>query len=125
MFDQQVTFIYTEDLERSAAFYGETLALEMVLDQGSCRIFRTSPGAFLGVCQCREERPVSPEGVIITLVTDHVDGWYRRLRDKGVPFDTKPAENEAFNIYHCFFRDPDGYQLEIQQFRDPNWPKEG
>lgn len=32
MFDQQVTFIYTEDLEESAKFYGEILALPLALD---------------------------------------------------------------------------------------------
>ena len=123
MFDQQVTFIYTEDLERSARFYAETLALPLALDQGTCKIYQTSPGAFIGVCRCRAERPVSPDGVILTLVTDYVDGWYRRLRDKGVHFDRKPEANAAFNIYHCFLRDPDGYQIEIQQFQDPTWPK--
>lgn len=123
MFDQQVTFIYTDDLERSAAFYGDILALPLVLDQGVCRIYQVSPGAFIGVCQCHAERPVSPDGIIVTLVTEYVDGWYRRLRDRGVAFDKKPAENAEYNIYHCFFRDPDGYQIEIQQFRDPAWPK--
>ncbi len=27
MFDQQVTFLYTRDLDKSAAFYGEVLGL--------------------------------------------------------------------------------------------------
>ncbi|MEK9722490.1 MAG: VOC family protein [Rhodospirillaceae bacterium] len=121
MFDQQVTFIYTEDLGRSAAFYGETLALPLALDQGGCRIYRAAPGAFIGVCRCGPDRPVGGDGVILTLVTPHVDGWYRRLRDKGVAFDSKPAENPDFDIYHCFLRDPDGYRIEIQQFRDPAW----
>jgi len=123
VFDQQVTFVYTQDLDASAAFYGEILALPMILDQGSCRIYQSSPGAFIGVCRCHAERPISPAGVILTLVTDYVDGWYRRLRDKGVAFDKKPAENDTYNIYHCFLKDPDGYQIEIQQFRDPAWPK--
>ena len=25
-------------------------------------------------------------------------------------------------IYHFFFRDPNGYMLEIQRFENPNWP---
>ena len=39
MFDQLVTFLYTRDLEQSAVFYGETLGLPLVLDQGACRIY--------------------------------------------------------------------------------------
>jgi len=122
-FDSQVTFIYSAELDASGKFYGEDLALPLALDQGTCRIYQTSTTGFLGICQCRTDRPVSPDGVIVTLVTDHVDGWYRRLRTKGIEFDSPPTENEAFNIYHCFLRDPDGYQIEIQQFRDPAWSK--
>jgi len=123
IFDQFVTFLYSRDLERSAAFYGETLGLPLVLDQGGCRIFQVSPGAFLGICACSEERPCSPEGVIVTLVSGDVDGWYEKLKAKGVAFDTPPSANPKYKIYHCFLRDPDGYQVEIQRFDNPAWPK--
>ncbi len=123
MFDQQVTFLYTRDLDLSAAFYGETLGLPLVLDQGGCRIYRVSPDGFLGLCRCSESRPCNPEGVIVTFVSGDVDGWYERLKAKGVTFETPPRDNPAFNIYHCFLRDPDGYQIEIQRFDDPAWPK--
>ena len=122
MFDQQVTFLYCHDLRTSIAFYEETLGLEMVLDQGGCRIYRVSGDAFLGICQVREGRAVQPEGVIVTLVTADVDGWHRRLEDRGVAFETGPQAHADFNIYHCFLRDPDGYLLEIQRFEDPAWP---
>ena len=38
-FDQQVAFLYVKDLEKSTRFYGETLALQLVLDQGLARIY--------------------------------------------------------------------------------------
>ena len=119
--DQQVTFLYTRDLAKTAVFYEEVLALPLVLDQGSCRIYRVSGDGFLGFCQ-REEAPEEPQGVIVTLVTAEVDAWYRFLSDKGVAFEKPPALNPAYNIYHCFLRDPNGYLLEIQQFLDPVWP---
>jgi len=122
VFDQQVTFLYTQDLERSAAFYGQTLGLTMVLDQGGCRIFRSSANAFVGVCQSREAGPANPDGVIVTFVTEDVDGWYDKLTARGVTFDAPPRENTDYNIYHCFLRDPDGYKIEIQRFQDPSWP---
>ncbi len=119
--DQQVTFLYTRDLAKTAVFYEETLALPLVLDQGSCRIYRVSGDGFLGFCR-REEAPRKPRGVIVTLVTAEVDAWYQYLRDKGIPFEKPPAHNPDYNIYHCFLRDPNGYLLEIQQFLDPAWP---
>ena len=119
--DQQVTFLYTRDLAATAAFYEEVLELPLVLDQGSCRIYRVSGVGFLGFCE-REETPEKPAGVIVTLVTAEVDAWHRYLSDKGVEFKSPPAHNLTYNIYHCFLRDPNGYLLEIQQFLDPAWP---
>ena len=45
--DQQVTFLLTEDLAATAHFYEEVLQLPLVLDQGSCRIYRVSGDAVL------------------------------------------------------------------------------
>jgi catechol 2,3-dioxygenase-like lactoylglutathione lyase family enzyme len=119
--DQQVTFLYTRDLAATAVFYEEVLELPLVLDQGSCRIYRVSGDALLGFCE-REETPEKPSGVIVTLVTAEVDAWYGYLSDKGVEFEELPSYNPTYNIYHCFLRDPNGYLLEIQQFLDPAWP---
>ena len=123
-FDQQVTFLYVKDLEKSARFYGETLALQLVLDQGLARIYRIGRStAFLGIClsSAVQQAPPpdrAPLGVIVTFVTDDVDGIYDELRSKGVAFETVPTVNAAYKIYNCFFRDPDGYLLEIQKFLD-------
>ena len=120
-FTQQVTFLYTADLEKTAVFYETVLELPLVLDQGACRIYQVGGGSFLGFCRHLNSGELS-QGVIITLVSEDVDGWYAYLRDKGVTFEKEPQLNEQFNIYHCFLRDPNGYLLEIQRFLDPAWP---
>ena len=89
--DQQITFLYTRDLARTAQFYE------------------------------RESAPEKPQGVLFTLVTQEVDAWYAYLHARGVPFDKPPAVNEAYGIYHCFARDPNGYAIEIQCFLDDAW----
>lgn len=119
MFDAQVTFAYTADLEATARFYEDVLGLTLSLDQGTCRIYRAAANAHLGFCT-REAGP-APDGVILTLVTQDVDAWAERLRAAGVPLDKEPTHSERYNIYHCFFRDPNGYLLEIQRFEDPAW----
>jgi catechol 2,3-dioxygenase-like lactoylglutathione lyase family enzyme len=119
--EQQITFLYTRDLAATAVFYEEKLGLALVLDQGSCRIYRVSAGAFVGFCQ-RAEAPEQPAGLIFTLVTADVDGWYAHLQEKGVKLEKPPAVNPQYNIYHFFLRDPNGYLIEIQRFLDPNWP---
>ncbi len=117
--DAQITFCYTTDFESTTHFYEELLGLPLALDQGKCRIYRVSDGAFIGVCQ--SEKTPDTDGVIITLVSNDVDGWYARLKGRGVQFEKAPSLNPKFNIYHCFLRDPNGYLIEIQRFEDPHW----
>ncbi|NJN81763.1 MAG: VOC family protein [Caldilineaceae bacterium] len=122
--DQQVTFLYTRNLAQTASFYEDVLGLTLVLDQGSCRIYRVAGDAFVGFCQ-REEAPERPAGIIFTLVTQEVDAWYDHLQEKGVLIEKAPEVNAAYNIRHCFLRDPNGYLIEIQSFLDPRWPTPG
>lgn len=127
-FTQQVTFLYVRDLATSERFYGGTLGLELVLNQGLARIYRIGrSNAFLGIClsSAVQQAPPpdrAPLGVIVTFVTDDVDGAYAELRARGVAFEKAPASNATYNIYNCFFRDPDGYLLEIQKFLSSDWP---
>ncbi len=117
-FDSQIVFVPVADLHRSAAFYELVLLLPMVLDQGGIKIFRGAGGGFLGLCQ--SEAPLAADDrLIFTFVTDHVDEWHDRLVAQGVPTDGAPRENERYQIYHFFARDPDGYRVEIQRFLPP------
>ncbi len=117
MFDQQITFLYTPDLEATARFYEDVLELPLARDQGACRIYHAAGGGFIGFCRHIGDAP--PDGVILTLVTDDVDGWYARLQERGVDFEKAPTSNARYGIYHCFLRDPNGYLVEIQRFDDP------
>lgn len=119
---QQVTFLYTANLAETAHFYEEVLGLSLILDQGTCRIYQVSDNAFIGICE-RVGVSAQPEGIIITLVSSDVDGWYTFLQQQGISFEKPPQHNPKFNIYHCFLRDPNGYLIEIQQFLDPAWPQ--
>ena len=119
-FDQQVTFLLVADLDRSSKFYGDILGLDLVLDQGDCRIFRTADTAFVGICE-RSERG-DPGSILLTLVTDDVDARHSALKAAGATCERQPALNEKYNVYHAFYRDPDGYLIEVQRFLDPAWP---
>jgi catechol 2,3-dioxygenase-like lactoylglutathione lyase family enzyme len=121
-FDQFVVFVSVADLARAHDFYTDAVGLEMVLDQGQCRIYRVAAEAYLGLCD-NPETAGATGGAIITLVTDRVDVVYDRLLASGVVVDHPPAYNPRFDIYHAFVRDPDGNRIEIQQFRDPRWPR--
>ena len=118
--DDQITFIYVADLERSHQFYGGVLGLEQVLDQGGCLIYRVTATSFLGACDLRPEQ-VGVRGALVTFVTDDVDGWHERLVAAGATILNPPQHNERFAIYNFFAEDPDGNRFEVQRFDDPNW----
>lgn len=116
-FEQFVTFLHTADLAATADFYERVLSLPLARDQGICRIYKISADGYLGFCTHLE--PTGPYGVIATLVTDDVDGWHERLKARGVEILKPPAHNPKYAIYHFFFKDPNGYLLEIQRFDEP------
>jgi catechol 2,3-dioxygenase-like lactoylglutathione lyase family enzyme len=118
--DAGITFCVTHDLEATARFYEETLGLPLVLDQGKCRIYQVAGRSYIGFCE--RDQALATEGVILTLVTEDVDGWYERLLGQGVEIEAEPKPNPDYHIYHFFLRDPNGYLLEIQRFEDPRWP---
>jgi catechol 2,3-dioxygenase-like lactoylglutathione lyase family enzyme len=115
---QQITFLDTRDLARTADFYEGILGLRLARDQGTCRIYHVSGEAYLGFCQ-RPDAPTEPRGLVLTLVTEQVDEWCAHLRRKGVEFVKEPAENPPYRIYNAFVRDPNGYVIEIQRFWEP------
>lgn len=120
MFDQQITFLYTTDLATSIPFYETVLGLELVLDQGGCRIYRVAgKTAYVGVCE--RPTPREPDGVIFTFVTQDVDGWYQRIVTGGGQPEHEPRINDEYGIYHFFIKDPNGYLLEFQRFLGDEW----
>lgn len=119
---QQITFLYTQDITKTAPFYEDVLGLALVLDQGGCRIYRVMDGtAYVGICQ--RATPSPPDGVIFTLVTPDVDGWYAHITGQGVTCEHAPRINTEYGIYHFFVRDPNGYLIEVQRFLDEAWDK--
>jgi catechol 2,3-dioxygenase-like lactoylglutathione lyase family enzyme len=121
---QSLVFLYGDDLDRHARFYAEVLGFPQVLDQGDCRIFRISSTAFLGVCD-RRDRPRGTAGVTVSFVVADVDAAFRALATRGVVFEGPPGPQAGGTVRSAFFRDPQGYRLEIQEFRDPHWAASG
>ncbi|MBM3694870.1 MAG: VOC family protein [Actinobacteria bacterium] len=117
--DAQITFLPVADLGRSAAFYEGALGLALVVDQGTCRIYRVAGAAYLGVCE--RSGAAAAAGVIVTLVSPAVAAWHERLTAAGVEVVAPPSFSEQYHIHHAFYRDPDGHLIEVQEFADPAW----
>lgn len=121
-FEGQITFLPTADLAACAQFYETVLLLPLVVDQGTCRIYQVAGGGYLGFCRS-DSAPPADDRLILTFVCEDVDSWHARLTAQGVATDGPPRENEQYQIYHFFARDPDGYRLEVQRFLHPFPPE--
>lgn len=111
-YSDSLVFLFVADLDRSTAFY-QALGLEVLVDQGSCRILGVGDTLMVGLCG---ERAPSPEGVIFTLVSDGVEAVCAELAGRGIVFEQEPRYSPEYDITHAFLRDPDGYLVEIQRF---------
>jgi catechol 2,3-dioxygenase-like lactoylglutathione lyase family enzyme len=117
---QSIVFTYTDDLERASRFFREIMALDFVVDQGACHIFRLTAESYLGVCRL-PDRPQGKVGVTISLVSDDVEGWHDFLTQQGVSCVQPPRASPEFGVTSTLFLSPDGYRIEIQRFDDPDW----
>ncbi|MEH6631297.1 MAG: hypothetical protein V7776_10740 [Halopseudomonas aestusnigri] len=120
--NQSIVFTYCDDLDIASNFFRDTMELEFVVDQGACHIYRLTELSYLGVC-CLPDRPRSQVGVMITIVSNDVDGWHKFLTSKGVEYIKEPSHSEKFSVYSSLFMSPHGYRIEIQNFDDTNWHK--
>jgi len=115
--EKLITFIYYRDLQKGIDFYGKTLGFPLEIDQGWCKIYRISPGGYIGVVD--EQRgmhrwhPVKP--VQICLRVPNVDAFHAYCRGLGLDSLSEMFENRQLRIRAFVFNDPEGYQIEIQQ----------
>ncbi len=117
--DAFVTFIYSPRPKRAWRFYGETLGLALVRDEGDARIYAIAGHGYLGVCRAGPDRPCVPEGICLSFVTHEVEAWHARLVAAGVVLSGPPEHLPRFGVTSFFLRDPDGHLLEVQRFDLP------
>jgi len=113
-----ITFLYYEDLEGAVRFYEEVMGFEKIVDQGWAKIYRVAGEAHVGLVDGSRgyHRPSPSKPVMVTMVVDNVDAWYRYLRVMGVETLTEPRDHEEIGIRAFLLEDPEGYVIEIQKF---------
>jgi len=109
-----ILFLKTKDLGPLRKFYTEQIGAEIWLEQADCTLFRH--GNFLfGFC----ERGETETGAMLTFFyesKEEVDRMYSRLKESAT---SQPSQNDKYDIYQCFVKDPDGRPVELQYFSHP------
>jgi catechol 2,3-dioxygenase-like lactoylglutathione lyase family enzyme len=119
-----IALLTYEDLPTGIYFYGETLGLPLVEDQGWAKVYQIGGTAYVGIVKARRgsvERPVG-SGVLLSIIVDTVeavDTWHERLRSEPeIEISSEPARVPGIPVYSFFLRDPAGYAIEIQAFTE-------
>ncbi len=113
-----ITFLYYRDLPRAFAFYRDVLGLELAIDQGAlAKILRIAGEAHVGlVDEALGMNRWQPEKCVQLCLRVHdLDAWHDHLRSHGVDGLTAPRANRAIGIRAFVLRDPEGYQIDIQE----------
>lgn len=118
-----ITFLYYRDLPRAFAFYRDVLGLPLAIDQGDlAKILRIAPGAHVGlVDEAKGMNNWQAEKCVqLCIRVQDVQAWHSYLADQKVDSLSQMFENEKLGIRAFVFRDPEGYQIEIQQSTRPD-----
>lgn len=115
--DETVIMLYYPELGPAAVFYGEALGLEAVYESAAAKLFRLTPTSVVGIVREGEQayhRVRKENAVMLSIVTDDVDAWYARLRNRGDIEILKPVANSLENPIRAFLvADPGGYTVEF------------
>lgn len=118
------TVLFVQDLDRSMAFYRDTLGLEIVFSDAVSFAFRMDGQDFAlvqlsaGVAMLNEEVLAVEQGaghrVMLCADVADVDAAYKTLTAKGVTF-IKPPIDQAWGWRTAYFADPEGNIWEFRQ----------
>ena len=118
--ESQVVFLYYADLEEANHFYESIMGFQKTFSLSWVKIYRTSEDSSIGIVdekrgflRTSEEKPV-----MLSWVTDNVEGWFQYLEEKGVTMMSPLGENQEAGIRSFVFSDPGGYALEFFQWLD-------
>lgn len=116
-----ITFLYYRDLTRAEAFYRDVLGLPLVIDQGFAKIFRLADGAHVGlVDEARGMNNWQKEKCVqLCLRVPDVEAWYAWAEEAGLDELSQLFVNDTIGIRAFVFRDPEGYQIEVQSATRP------
>lgn len=122
----QTTFFYYHDLDTAAAFYENVLALPKTLDLGWVKIYAIGPAATVGLVGKGRgaHKPADTKPVMLSIVTDEIDQWFRFLKDKNVKFERELApentgDSSGAPVRSFLIVDPEGYNIEFYQWLEP------
>lgn len=114
----QTTMFYYKDIEPASYFYGDLLELEKTLDLTWVKFYKTGPASAVGLVTEGDggwHKVQESNAVMLSLVTEEVDAWYERLKDKEDITFLKDI-GDGGPVRSFLLEDPGGYTVEFYQW---------
>ena len=118
---RMLTFFYYENLAKAAKFYEKIMGFQLIQDQKWAKLFKVRDNAYLGCVDGKRgyHKPDPIKPVMLTLIVDDPDAWYKYFKENGVETLNEPHDNKELNLRTFLLHDPEGYVIEIQKFKEP------
>jgi predicted enzyme related to lactoylglutathione lyase len=117
----QITFLYFNDYKAGCTFLEEVLTLETVYDPGWAKVYRSVGDAYIGAVNSKEGSIDGQKkgGVLISLTVDNIDNYYEHFKTLNVTDLSEVKHFDDIGLRSFFFKGPEGYDFEIQEFLNP------
>ena len=114
-----VLWLYYDQLAPIQTFYETAVGLDMVVDQGWAKVYRTSRTGFIGFVDGARglHNATQENGVTISFLTDDIESWFERMQNQpNFEFRTRELGDESGRVRTFVGYDPHGYFLEWDEF---------
>lgn len=118
----QVTFLYFYDFPKACKFIDDTFGFPVVYYPGWACLWRTAGQAFLGAVDARKGsiKDISQiKSVLVSLTVKDAEKWYQKLEKLNLEEMTEIKLIPDIGLRSFFFKGPEGYNFEIQEFMSP------
>lgn len=118
-----ITFFYYRDLPAAMKFYEEVLGLPLAIDQGWTKIYRICEGAHVGLVDETRgmNKATADKPVQLCIRLPNVDEWYEYAKELKLDSLSELFVADDIGIRAFVFRDPEGYQIELQTSTRPDY----
>jgi len=119
-FKSTITWLYYKNVLAMQNFYEDVLGLELAVDQGWVKIYKSSKTGFIGLVDERRgmHQFTETKAVNVSFIIDDIQGWFDYVKKNKV-FELRSGNLETGDEkkYEAFVGyDPEGYFMEFDTF---------